>query len=71
MDYSLCCQTVTLYRKQGDSITRQVLEGCYLAGQCSSPTESYGKSRLKKFLLIIPGDSGLEVVFTGGGFPIV
>ena len=56
-DYSLCDQTVTLYRKQGESILRQVLQNCYLSVQQSSPTENYGKSEEKKFLLIIPGDT--------------
>lgn len=57
LDYSLCCQTVTVYRKDG---TRQVAENCYLSGQASTPTERYGKSRSKTFLLIIPGDFPLQ-----------
>ena len=56
MDYSLCDQTVTIYRKQNGMVTRQIVENCYLTTRCSSSTETYGKSRLKQFLLIIPGD---------------
>ena len=57
LDYSLCCQTVTLYRKTGEMITRKVLPGCYLSRQLAMPQTDYGKSMEKKFLLIIPGNS--------------
>ena len=55
-DYSLCDQTVTVYRGQW----RQVAENCHLSRQLSTPTENYGKSEEKKFLLIIPGDFPLQ-----------
>ena len=55
-DYSLCAQTVTVYRGQ----QRQVAENCHLSRQISTPTENYGKSEEKKFLLIIPGDFPLQ-----------
>ena len=58
-DYSLCDQTVTLYRK-GAEITRQVISNASLQVKVSMPAESYGKSMEKKFLLIIPGDFPLE-----------
>lgn len=60
LDYTLCDRTVTLYRKRGDTVKRQVLRNCYLQQNNSIPTESYGKSRLKTFLLIIPGDVPLQ-----------
>lgn len=56
LDYSLCCQTVTLYRKTGTGIVRRVLENCSLSRSCSVPVTDYGKSMEKKFLLIIPGN---------------
>ena len=56
LDYSLCNQTVTLYRKETEGIKRQVLTDCYLSASVSTPTESYGKSLEKKFRLMIPGD---------------
>jgi len=59
-DYSLCDQTVTVYRKVEDKIQRQVVENAYLSGNISTPTESYGKSLEKKFQLIIPGDFSLQ-----------
>ena len=56
LDYSLCNQTVPLYRKEGDEVKRQVLSDCYLSASVSTPTETYGKSLEKKFRLIIPGE---------------
>ena len=56
-DYSLCNQTVTLYRKTGE---RRVIPNAYFSGKITTPTESYGKSMEKKFLLIIPGDCPLS-----------
>lgn len=57
LDYSLCDQTVTVYRKTGDRIARQVAENCYFSRQTADAAEHHGKSRLKPFLLIIPGDA--------------
>lgn len=57
LDYSLCSQTVTVYRKMGETVTRQVAENCHLSRQTSTSPESYGKSLEKKFQLIIPGNA--------------
>ena len=54
LDYSLCNQTVTIYRKTGDEILRKVAVGCHLSCKYRKATEAYGKSMEKKFLLIIP-----------------
>lgn len=55
-DYSLCDQVVTVYRKTGETVERQVVENCRLSCQISTPRSSYGKSLEKKFRLIIPGN---------------
>lgn len=55
-DYSLCNQTVTVYRK-GE---RQVVNGVCLQTKVSTPQKSYGKSLEKTFRLIIPGDFPLQ-----------
>ena len=60
LDYSLCDETVTLYRKTEEGIHRRVLDGVRFIRQIAAPTESYGKSKEKKFLLIIPGDFPLQ-----------
>lgn len=54
LDYSLCNQTVTLYRKNGEEIIRKVADNCHLSCKYREATESCGKSMEKKFLLIIP-----------------
>ena len=69
-DYSLCNQTVTIYRKVGEGVSRKVAENCYLSRKTTTPTEHYGKSMEKKFLLMIPGDFPLlpgDRVFDGVG----
>ena len=60
LDYSLCDQTVTFYRKTGDEIIRKVADNCHLSCKVRISTEPYGKSMEKKFLLIIPGDFDLQ-----------
>lgn len=70
MDYSLCDETVTLYRKTEGGIHRKVADNARLIRQTATPTESYGKSKEKKFLLIIPGDFPLQTgdrVYAGVG----
>lgn len=70
MDYSLCDETVTVYRKTEGGILRWVKERARLIRQTSDTTENFGKSRLKKFLLIIPEDFPLQLgdrVFAGIG----
>lgn len=60
MDYSLCDETVTVYRKTEAGILKRVVDGVRLICQTATAAESYGKSRSKKFLLIIPGDYPLQ-----------
>lgn len=68
-DYSLCSQTVTVYRKVGEEIVRKTATG-FMGVKTAAPTESYGKSQEKTFRLIIPGDFALfpgDRVFLGMG----
>lgn len=69
LDYSLCCQTVTVYRKKGGVISRQVLENAFysyrdrLVGQ--SPD-----SRMERLFTLILKDADLQVgdrVYDGVG----
>ena len=60
LDYGLCDETVTIYRRNEGLVSRQVADNARLIRQTSTSTESYGKSRAKKFLLIIPGDFDLQ-----------
>jgi hypothetical protein len=69
-DYSLCNQTVTLYRRENGQVIRKVIFNAYFSGQIAVPTEIFGKSKEKKFLLIIPGDFPLQPgdrIYDGNG----
>ena len=57
LDYSLCDQTVTLYHKQGNSILRQVAEGCYYSWREEQTEDEYGIRRETHSLLVLPGDT--------------
>lgn len=58
LDYSLCCQTVTVYHRADGAVRRQVLEGCHLEVQTLEEQGVAGK-----FLLIVPGQT--QTVFPG------
>ena len=69
-DYSLCNQTVTLYRRENGQVIRKVIFNAYFSGQIAVPTESFGKSKEKKFLLIIPGNREIRTgdrIYAGTG----
>lgn len=63
LDYSLCDQTVTVYRKQGEEILRQVVQGCYFRLEQQRNVDAMGCHREKAFLLIMPGEN--QRVFAG------
>lgn len=63
MDYSLCHKTVTVYHRQADAVTRQVLTGVYYVQTDCHYQESWGVQQKKKFLLIVPGQR--QMVFAG------
>jgi len=61
--YPLCDRTVTVYRKQGNSILRQVIEGCYYTCEQAQTLDANGCRTKTRFLLVIPGDA--QKVFVG------
>ena len=63
LDYSLCQQTVTIYRRQADAIVRQVVDGCFFRLEHQQKLDTLGCHREKPFLLIMPGDA--QCVFPG------
>ena len=63
LDYTLCCQTVTVYRKTGDRILRQVLQGCYYCFRDRVVHDELGRRMQRNFLLIAPGKE--QSVFAG------
>lgn len=57
LDYSLCDQTVTVYRKDRNTITRRLIDGCYFAWEEAQTEDEYGIRRETKCRLILPGDN--------------
>ena len=55
LDYSLCDQTVTVYHKQGNTVLRQIVEGCYYHWQQVQQEDEYGIRRETLCQLILPG----------------
>ena len=56
LDYSLCTQTVTVYRKGAEGIFRQVLTGCRYFPKAVMEIKDTGNRKRTDFLLIVPGD---------------
>ena len=56
MEYPLCNQTVTLYRKEGEEIHRYLYRECYLEKKAVLVRDNFGTFLKWEFLLIVPGD---------------
>ena len=54
--YPVCHQTVTVYRKEGDTVMRRVAHGCYYRFEDHLLEDVQGLRFVRKFLLIQPGD---------------
>lgn len=63
MIYPLCKQTVTVYRRQGQCVLRQVFGNCYYEWQDCLHEAEEGIRMERKFLLVIPG--AVQTVFAG------
>lgn len=63
MDYAMCCQTVTVYRKTPEGIVRTELPNCFLQWQEEESYDRLGRQIQRKFLLIQPGEC--QQVFPG------
>ena len=63
VDYRLCNQTVTVYHKDGDAITRTVHSRAFLEFRKTQTTDKTGSKEANSFLLVIPGDT--QAVFVG------
>lgn len=56
IDYSVCRDTVTVYRLQEDKVLRQVVESCFITWEEKFVTDATGTRMGRNFLLILPGD---------------
>ena len=63
LDYSLCRETVTVYRREKEGIFRQVLENCFVTWEEQTVTDVYGTRKGVEFLVIHPGDT--QQIFPG------
>ena len=58
MEYPLCDQVVTCYRKTPEGVRRQVLEGCYMEFQTAQDRDVALARTERPFLLVIPAGRG-------------
>ncbi|MBQ3000388.1 MAG: hypothetical protein IJD63_01425 [Oscillospiraceae bacterium] len=56
MDYPLCNQTVTVYRKVGEEVHRYEYTGCHLQRKAVAVRDGFGTFLNWEFFLIVPGD---------------
>ena len=63
VDYRMCKQTVTVYHKDGDTITRTVHKRAFLDFRKNLTVDKTGSKEANSFLLIVPGDA--QTVFVG------
>lgn len=60
LDYSLCNQTVTLYRCRGGKIDRQVRNDAFYVWQVGTVADELGTRQETLCTLILPGDPSLR-----------
>ncbi len=63
VDYRLCNQTVTVYRKEDDNYTRTVYSKAFLDHKKTNSVDKTGSKEANSFLLVVPGDH--QTVFIG------
>lgn len=61
LDYGLCCQTVTVYRRMGNKVLRQVLENAFYSYQDRYVGQAPDSRMERLFTLILPGNYPLQV----------
>lgn len=56
LDYRLCTQTVTVYHKEGGTITRMVYDRAFLDFKKTENVDKTGSREVNSFLLVLPCD---------------
>ena len=54
VDYRLCNQTVTVYHRDGDKVTRTVHDRAFLDHKKTENVDKTGSKEVNSFLLVIP-----------------
>lgn len=60
LDYSLCDQTVTAYRRGKDGVSRTVHPRAFLDFKKVRSVEKTGSDGAMSFLLVVPGDADIR-----------
>lgn len=63
VDYRFCTQTVTVYHKEQETITRTVYNRAFLDWKKTQTVDQTGSKEANSFLLVIPGST--QTVFVG------
>lgn len=63
VNYSMCRQTVTVYHKEGDTVSRTVHRRAFLDFRKNLTVDKTGSREANAFLLVIPGAE--QMVFVG------
>lgn len=63
LDYSLCDRTVTIYRRQGNQVLRQVVDNCFFSRQEALTLDVLGGRKEITFQMIVLGNS--QQIFPG------
>lgn len=63
VDYRMCRQTVTVYHKEGNEITRKVHDRAFLDFKKTQNVDKSGSREANSFLLVIP--CGTQAIFVG------
>ncbi len=63
VDYRLCDQTVTVYHREGSTVTATVYKNAFFDMRKSRTVDKEGTREANAFLLVIPGNS--QAVFPG------
>ena len=58
LDYSICCMTVTVYRREG--LTRRVIKNAHYEFTDSRTVQGAVEDAQRQFLLVVPGDCPLR-----------
>lgn len=61
LDYGLCRQTVTIYRRTGDTVERTVVENAWYRWQTKTFWDAQGSRQETLFTLILPAPAAVQV----------